>query len=198
MIVPVAVLVVVAVVVAAHRSLDGLAAIRLSRWWLLAVALGLQVLVIQVVPDALPGGVAAALHVVSYVAALAFVVTNRRYRGLLVVGLGGALNLVAIAANDGVMPASESAVEAAGLDHGAGSETSSEQGFENSAPVDDADLWFLGDVFAVPEPLPLANVFSVGDVVVVAGAGLLVHESTRAARRRDPSGAGAQVPAVGR
>jgi hypothetical protein len=27
-------------------------------------------------------------------------------------------------------------------------------------------LWFLGDIFYVPQPLPLANVFSVGDVFI--------------------------------
>ncbi len=179
MIVPVAVLAVVLAVTAAHRSFDGLASIHLSRWWLLAVALGVQVLIIQVLPEALPGGVAGALHLVSYAAALAFVVANRRWRGVLVLGLGGALNLVAITANGGVMPARPGAVEAAGLDHG--------DGFENSAPIDDADLWFLGDVFAVPEPLPLANVFSVGDVMIVIGAGLLAHEAARAADQRAPA-----------
>lgn len=172
MIVPVAVVVVVLAVAAAHRTFEGLASIRLSHWWLLAIALGLQVLVIEVLPD-LPAAVSAGLHLLSYAAGLGFVFVNRRYRGLVVLGVGGALNLVAIAANDGVMPASASAVEAAGLEHGAG--------FDNSAPLDDPDLLFLGDVFAVPDPWPLANVFSVGDVVVVAGAGLLVHESSRAA-----------------
>lgn len=179
MIVPVAVTVVVLAVVAAHRTFEGLAAISLSWWWLLAVALGLQILVIEVLPG-LPDGAAGGLHLLSYAAGLAFVLVNRRHRGLIVLGVGGALNLVAITANDGVMPASESAVQAAGLEH--------ETGFDNSAPIDDPDLLFLGDVFAVPDPWPLANVFSVGDVVVVAGAGLLVHESSRAVRRQaDPA-----------
>jgi hypothetical protein len=31
-------------------------------------------------------------------------------------------------------------------------------------------LWFLGDVFAIPAGWPLANVFSVGDVLILLGA----------------------------
>ncbi len=31
-------------------------------------------------------------------------------------------------------------------------------------------LPFLGDVFALPRPIPLANVFSVGDVLIGVGA----------------------------
>ena len=51
--------------------------------------------------------------------------------------------------------------------------------FENSAPVDDAHLAFLGDVFAVPAGWPLANVFSIGDVLIVIGAVALVHGACR-------------------
>jgi hypothetical protein len=32
-------------------------------------------------------------------------------------------------------------------------------------------LWFLGDVFATPASWPLPNVFSVGDLIIVLGAG---------------------------
>ena len=46
----------------------------------------------------------------------------------------------------------------------------------NSAAIADAKLVFLGDVFAVPEPLPLANVFSAGDVCIVVGAALAVFQ----------------------
>ena len=55
--------------------------------------------------------------------------------------------------------------------------------FVNSGVVDGANLWFLGDVFAWPQPMPLANVFSVGDVLVVAGAVWGVHRVCRRGRR---------------
>ena len=60
-----------------------------------------------------------------------------------------------------MLPASAGAAAAAGIDpHTA---------FANSAVVDHPTLPWLGDVFAWPAPLPLANTFSVGDVLIVLG-----------------------------
>ena len=53
------------------------------------------------------------LHLVTYLVALGFVAMNLRLRGMWVVGLGGLMNFIAIAANDGVMPA-RAALRAAG------------------------------------------------------------------------------------
>ena len=47
--------------------------------------------------------------------------------------------------------------------------------FANSAVVDDAQLQFLGDVFATPTWLPLHNVFSIGDGILLLGVFVLVH-----------------------
>ena len=96
------------------------------------------------------------------------VLNHRRLAFLWLIALGGAANLVAIAANDGVMPASASALRAAGVVQTPGD-------FINSAPVADAHLQFLGDVFAVPSWMPISNVFSVGDVLIVLGALLAFH-----------------------
>ena len=81
---------------------------------------------------------------------------------------GGLLNLAAIGANGGVMPAQRDALESAGI-------IVDSPEFENSAVVDDARLWFLGDIFAVPEGIPFANVFSIGDVILVLGGAVAVH-----------------------
>lgn len=65
--------------------------------------------------------------------------------------------------------------------------------FTNSALVTDANLWFLGDVFGVPAWVPAANVFSVGDLLLVAGAWVLAHRicESRLLPSRRP------VPALG-
>jgi hypothetical protein len=42
----------------------------------------------------------------------------------------------------------------------------------NSGVVEHPKLAFLGDVFAVPAQFPLANVFSVGDVLIILGVGM--------------------------
>ena len=41
--------------------------------------------------------------------------------------------------------------------------------------VDDPRLLFLGDIFATPSSWPLYNVYSVGDVLIVAGVLVLLH-----------------------
>jgi len=157
----------VATVPLAGGRLTRLAERGLVRPGLLFVALGLQVVVVTIVPW-MPDTLAAALHVVSYALAAAFLWSNRTVAGLWVVAAGATANVVAILANGGVMPASPSALDRAGL-----AVTSGE--FENSAVVDDARLAFLGDVFAVPASWPLANVFSVGDVLIVVGTVVLLH-----------------------
>ena len=47
--------------------------------------------------------------------------------------------------------------------------------FANSRPVANPRLLPLGDVLAIPDGWPLANVFSVGDVMLVVGVTLLLH-----------------------
>jgi hypothetical protein len=47
-------------------------------------------------------------------------------------------------------------------------------GFENSAVRADAHLAFLGDSVAAPKGVPRANVFRVGDVLIVLGTAALV------------------------
>ena len=56
----------------------------------------------------------------------------------------------------------------------AGWPTVSDQ-FENSTALAHPRLLFLGDVFAVPKWVPFANVFSIGDLLLVLGGIALVH-----------------------
>ncbi|MFC5382174.1 DUF5317 domain-containing protein [Aquipuribacter nitratireducens] len=141
---------------------------RRWRWpWLAFVALALQVVVIE-----LPvGPVAPVGHVLTYVIAGVFLWANRRVAGLWVISLGAALNGGTIALNGGVLPASPAAERAAGFDP--------DVEFLNSGHVEDPVLWFLGDVFAWPAPLPLANTFSVGDILLVVGVGVLAWLGSR-------------------
>jgi hypothetical protein len=64
--------------------------------------------------------------------------------------------------------------------------------FINSTAVDDARLGFLGDVLATPDGLPLQNVYSVGDVVIVLGLLVVVHAACHvqnaASSRARPTG----------
>jgi hypothetical protein len=104
--------------------------------------------------------VAGVLHLATYAVSGAFLLLNWKVPGAPLVGLGGSLNLAAIVANDGVMPASEWAARVAGLNGDTGR-------VENSMVNADARLWWFGDIFAIPESWPMSNVFSIGDIVLV-------------------------------
>jgi len=151
----------------AGGRLSALADLRFRGVGLLAGALGVQVLVLVVLDEA-DATLLGAVYAATLLAAGAFIVANRRVPGMVLIGLGGALNATAIIANGGVMPARAAALEAAGR-------PVAEERFRNSAAVVDPHLPWLGDTFAIPSGVPLANVFSVGDVVLVLGVLVLLH-----------------------
>jgi hypothetical protein len=102
--------------------------------------------------------------------AASFFLINRRLPGLWVVAIGGGMNMAAIIANGGTMPAGEWATRTSGLVAGPGQ-------FENSQHLENARLLFLGDILAVPEAWPLSNVFSIGDIILVVGAAAVLHKA---------------------
>jgi Family of unknown function (DUF5317) len=167
---------------AAGGRLSALEEVRLRWVWLVALAFAIQVLIVTVVPEG-DETLHRVVHLLTYALAGACVVRNLDLRFVWVVALGGLLNFIAIAANGGVMPASRGALDSAGLEVEAGS-------FANSDFVSDAHVWWLGDVFAIPAGWPGANVFSVGDALMLLGALLVLHAATGsrlfAARRTEP------------
>ncbi len=162
----------------AGGRLSLLADLRLRAVGLLSGALLVQVLILAVLSDGNPT-ILGATYVATFVAAGAFLWLNRRIPGILLLGLGGALNATAIIANGGVMPARAGALEAAGR-------PIVEDRFRNSTAVTDPHLPWLGDTFAIPSGVPLANVFSVGDVVIALGAFLLLHAACNSRLSRIP------------
>ena len=147
--------------------------IRLRAQWAALGALAAQVLVLGV----FTGGAAwwhAVVHVATYALAAYFVWANRAIPGVVVIAIGGALNLLAIAANHGVMPTSAWAERAAGLEP--------TDAFANSTVLAHPHLLWLGDVLPVPAPLGLNNVLSVGDLLIFAGALVLLQRTTMPGR----------------
>ena len=58
-------------------------------------------------------------------------------------------------------------------------------------------LPWLGDVFAIPRGWPLANVFSIGDVVIVVAVGYFAHMVCRRAPVRPAQVVGEPLVAAG-
>ena len=149
-------------------SLENLSRLKIKARGAIAAALALQILIISVIPKLVPGWPGSVLEVVSYALAVFFLIANRHIPWLWLVGLGGLCNLAAIGANGGVMPASPVALSAAGRVRHPGQ-------FLNSTSLHNPHLAFLGDNFSVPHGWPLANVFSIGDIILAVGALLLLH-----------------------
>lgn len=171
-------LVAIALVPLLGGRLSRLATVPLLSRWLVVYALALQVLAISVIPGWSRPGVVA-LHASSYVLAGAFVWRNRHVAGLPLIALGAGSNALAIALNGGQMPASASALAAVGISQEPGR-------YVNSGVVAHPRLPFLGDVFPSPSWLPLHNVYSVGDLLILAGAVWLVHRTCGSALARRP------------
>jgi hypothetical protein len=148
-------------------QLTNLARIRLRAVWAVAFAVAIQLVIITIFPRGDTPAHAVA-HVVSYGIAAIFVVANRHLLGMWLAAFGAALNLLVIGVNGGVMPARAEALESTGVPLGPND-------FENSRVVADAKLAFLGDIFAWPRPMPFPNVFSVGDIILILGVGMILH-----------------------
>jgi hypothetical protein len=154
----------------AGGSLRRLADIRIRGLALLVPTLLVQVVITDVVTK--PAALLAAIHVCTYVAAGVVIWLNRRVPGILLIATGAALNAVTIAVNGGTLPATASALRAAGIHEDAGN-------FANSGVLAHPKLAFLGDTMSTPSFLPFRNVISIGDLVVLAGLFVLLHVTCR-------------------
>jgi Family of unknown function (DUF5317) len=133
---------------------------------LIAIGLAVQVLLFSSpVGDAL-GPAAPAVYVASNALVLVAVARNLAIPGLALVLLGGISNLVAIVANGGYMPVSHDALVAIGR--------GAREGYTNNVQSAEVVLAPLTDLFAMPAWVPMANIFSVGDVLIGIGAGVAV------------------------
>ena len=95
--------------------IDRLADVRLRAPWVFFLALGLQLVAFTSLFDShVPESVATAMSIGSYACLLAVFVLNARLPGMPIAGAGMLLNLAAILANGGHMPALPRAMRAAG------------------------------------------------------------------------------------
>ena len=115
-----------------------------------------------------------AILIASNALVLVFVLANRHMAGMLLVGIGLALNVIVITAN-GAMPVSARSAEIAGVN-----KSLDDAGLKHERLTDDTILPWLGDVLPVPG---LVEVLSVGDVVLGLGIARLVYTRTMSSKR---------------
>jgi hypothetical protein len=129
-------------------------------------------------PWSIPDIVATVVAFATYGLLTVLAVLNRTIRGFPTAAVGMLCNLIAIGANGGHMPALPSAMRAAGLAY---------SGVHNNSVADaHPNVAWLVDRFGAPGWVPLANVYSVGDVLLALGTIVLVA-----------SAMGARVPRLG-
>ena len=161
--------------------LDRLGTMRFEWAWLAIVGLVAQILLFSPLLTAgADAEVGAAVYVVSTAAVLVAVLRNISVPGMPLVWLGAASNLAAVIANGGIMPTTDAALATAGLEP--------VTGLSNSAVVANPALGPLTDIFALPAWFPLANVFSIGDVLIGVGIVIVIAFGMR---RRLPRLSGA-------
>lgn len=161
------------------------------RWTPLLVAgLFVQIGFVYWDPPWLGEGGGLAVILLTNLAVAAWLVVNRTLPGLLMAGVGMALNLLVITAN-GAMPVLESSARTAGV-----TESIEDASLKHEALDDDTVLPWLGDVIPVR---PFEEVLSLGDVVLALGLARVVdarmmsgkrarHSATRREGSRSASG----------
>lgn len=155
----------------AGGRLEGLSALGF-RWAPLAVGgLIVQIVLFSEAGNRLAGPFAPAIYVLSTLAVFLAVARNGRLVGMPIVAAGALSNLLAITANGGFMPADPGALEMAGFG-GPGTHT-------NSVVLVHPALQPLTDIYALPAGIPLANVFSVGDVLIGVGIVVVIFAAMR-------------------
>jgi hypothetical protein len=159
----------VASVPLAGGNLTRLLELELRCTWAVWTAISIQLGITTIFPNG-DDALYSALHLLSYGMAAVFLIANRTIRGLWILAAGGALNLIVMSANHGVMPASSTATATAGL-------PATQDGFANSTVLAHPHLAALGDVIGIPGPAPLGNVLSVGDLLIFAGLLILLHRA---------------------
>lgn len=122
----------------------------------------------------------AMILVFSYLILIFVAWSNRSLPGVNLILFGIVLNFLVIVANGGFMPVAPQTLIRGGHTHLVAA-------FEPGARVarskdvllwpEQTRLWFLSDIFVIPERYPLAGSFSVGDVLIVSGTFILLQKA---------------------
>ena len=149
--------------------IGNLSQMHLRHTWLVLASIVPQLVIFTPLGASIDDSVSVAVHLVTYVLLVVFVLFNRRDPGITFAGVGVVANALVIFANGGYMPASPRALQYAGF-------LAQYETHYNSAVADQGvRLLVLGDVMATPDWMPfVGNVFSVGDVLIAIGVAIVI------------------------
>jgi hypothetical protein len=177
-----------AIAVLRGGRLVNLGDIELKAWWLLFVALGLQIGTRFLPKESWSEGVGLAMVLFSFALLMVLVLLNRSKPGMGIAGLGVLMNFVVIAANGG-MPVLPGAAEVASGFTVSDPDLSGT--FKHVLLDDSSHLTFFADVI----PLRFAGigeVISLGDIFLALGLGVFLEHELRRPRRYFKHGAQAE------
>jgi len=161
-------------------SFSALGSVKVKLWPVALIGLAFQGLLFSPPVAEVVGKLGPSLYVASTTLVLMALVVNFRQPGFGLILVGALANFVVIIANGGQMPASPEAFTALN-----GVPVVPTTNFTNSVIAGaDTSFYFLADIFVLPRPLPLANVFSIGDVLIGLGGAWFI---VAVMHRRPPS-----------
>lgn len=159
-------------------NLRNLAEVQIRAWWLLPLAVLLQVVPLPEVEGQVGRHLEYGALVLSFVLIGVVCAVNAGNRGFLLILLGVLLNALPIVVNQG-MPVSAAAVAEVGGDV---SELPRERGGKHHLATPEDRVAFLGDTIAIREPFKA--VVSAGDIAMWLGAAAFVTAAMLGRERR--------------
>ena len=166
-------------------SIAALGSVKIKLWPVALIGLAFQLLLFSSPLAAVVGRLGPSLYVISTALVLMALVVNVRQPGFWLIALGAFANFVVIVTNGGQMPASPEAFTML-----YGTPMVPTTNFSNSVIAGpNTQFYFLADMFVLPRPIPLANVFSLGDVLIgLGGAWFIVRVMHRQPTNRSLPG----------
>ncbi|MCL6634565.1 MAG: DUF5317 domain-containing protein [Peptococcaceae bacterium] len=158
--------------------------IRFSHSWLVLLAVAIKVITNSGLRYVLgiSDFVAPKLYISSLLLITIFILANIRLRGLLLVGAGLLSNLVAIVANAGYMPVKREYLIAFASPEELEKISQGLPVFNHIPTGAGTKFYYLTDIFLMPHWILITKVFSIGDVLITAGAAIFVWTCLRPAR----------------
>lgn len=180
----------VALAIAVLRGgrLVNLGDIELRSWWLLIVALALQIGTRFLPVDESVEWIGVTMVLVSFGLLIVLVFLNRDKRGMWIAGIGVLMNFLVIALNGGMPVLAGAAEVASGFTVTEPDLTGS---FKHTLMDESTRLTFFGDVIPL-RFVGISEVISLGDVFLALGLGVFLEHELRRPRRFFKRGAHAE------